>query len=163
MKEGSCLRGATSPGATSCGPSNTRTRGSAAFVSTNDTAEFVGPRSFPIKYRADTQRSYRIRGLQWTNERVRVDCGQPRTSWLLRVRGSPSGAFAPLEPDPIVCRSHHVCYTTGLARSPRGRDAFDTSQSTRRPGDAVRQSRCYDRARSGRAGTRVCRPSAHDR
>ena len=53
--DGSCRRGATSPGATSCGTSNTRTRGSAAAVSTYATAELVVPRSMPIRYRAGTE------------------------------------------------------------------------------------------------------------
>src|SRR5262245_33240515 len=52
--DGNCRRGATSPGATSCGTSNTRTRGSAALVSTYATAELVVPRSMPIRYRAGT-------------------------------------------------------------------------------------------------------------
>src|SRR5262249_33814463 len=53
--DGSCRRGATSPGATSCGTSNTRTRGSAACVSTYATAELVVPRSMPIRYREATR------------------------------------------------------------------------------------------------------------
>src|SRR5262245_41922390 len=52
--DGSWRRGATSPGATSCATSNTRTRGSAARVSTYATAEFVVPRSMPIRYLAGT-------------------------------------------------------------------------------------------------------------
>jgi hypothetical protein len=57
--DGNWRRGATSPGATSCGTSNTRTRGSAASVSTYATAEFVVPRSMPIRKRAGTAlRSY---------------------------------------------------------------------------------------------------------
>src|SRR5262245_51087955 len=52
--DGSWRRGAASPGATSCATSNTCTRGSAARVSTYATAEFVVPRSMPIRYRAGT-------------------------------------------------------------------------------------------------------------
>src|SRR5215468_1001856 len=54
MNDGSWRRAATSPGATSCAISNTRTRGSAARVSTQATAELVVPRSMPIRYRAGT-------------------------------------------------------------------------------------------------------------
>ena len=54
--DGSCLRGATSPGATSCGTSNTRTRLSPARVSTNETAELVVPKSMPIRKRDDDMR-----------------------------------------------------------------------------------------------------------
>src|SRR2546421_4361427 len=58
MNDGSCRLGATSPGATSCGTSNTRTRASAACASTYATAEFVVPRSMPIRYRAATPPLY---------------------------------------------------------------------------------------------------------
>src|SRR4051812_28011264 len=54
MNDGSWRRAATSPGATSCATSNTRTLGSAARVSTWATAELVVPRSMPIRYRAGT-------------------------------------------------------------------------------------------------------------